>query len=648
MRQTATEKIVQAHAVGLAAGQAVRAGDIVAVRPKHVMTHDNTSAVIPKFRSIGAARIANPAQPVFALDHEIQNSSPENLGKYAKIEAFAKEQGVVFHPAGTGIGHQLMVERGFVHPGSLVVASDSHSNTYGALAAVGTPVVRTDAAAIWATGQTWWQVPRSIRVTLSGRLRAGATGKDVIITLCGLYGNDEVLNAAVEFSGDGVATLSMPERLAIANMSTEWGTLVGWFPFDAVTAAYLRGRSARLREMGIAGRLDEAMIAGWEADPPGPDPDAAYAAEISLDLGLVSPHVAGPDTVFVTKPVQAIARERVKVNKAYLLSCVNGRLDDFAAAAEVLRGRRVADGVELWIAAASAEVQADAEAREIWQVLLAAGARPLAPGCGACIGLGVGLLEKGEVGISATNRNFKGRMGSRDAKAFLASPAVVAASAIAGYITGPAEAGEDAPPYAFRAVAAAAEARTVEVLPGFPATFSGRALLQPVDNLNTDGIYGKDVTYRDDLTPEQMATFAFANYDPEFQGKAAAGDIIVAGRNFGTGSSREQAATALKHRGIAMVIAASFSQTYLRNAFNNAFICLESAALYEAARAAAAARVAAGEKTIVAGDLTVDVRRSVATFAGAEHPIGPLGPAAQELILAGGLEALTRRKIAAA
>ena len=648
MRQTATEKIVQAHAVGVAPGQVVRAGDIVAVRPKHVMTHDNTSAVIPKFRSIGAARIADPAQPVFALDHEIQNATPENLGKYAKIEAFAKEQGVVFHPAGTGIGHQLMVERGFVHPGSLVVASDSHSNTYGALAAVGTPVVRTDAAAIWATGQTWWQVPRSIRVTLTGRLRAGATGKDVIITLCGLYGNGEVLNAAVEFAGPGVATLSLPERLAIANMSTEWGTLVGWFPFDAVTAAYLRERAARLRELGIAGRLDEAMIAGWEANPPAPDPDAAYAAEIELDLGLVSPHVAGPDTVFVTKPVQAIARERVKVNKAYLLSCTNGRLDDFAAAAEVLRGRRVADGVELWIAAASAEVQADAEARGIWQDLLAAGARARPPGCGACIGLGVGLLEPGEVGISATNRNFKGRMGSRDAKAYLASPAVVAASAVAGYITGPAEIGEDAPPYAFRAVAAQAEARTVDVLPGFPARFTGRALLQPVDNLNTDGIYGKDVTYRDDLTPEQMAGYAMANYDPDFQGKAATGDIIVAGRNFGTGSSREQAATALKFRGIAMVIAASFSQTYLRNAFNNAFICLESPALYEAVRASAAASVAAGEKTIVAGDLVIDVRRSVASFGGAEYAIGPLGPAAQELIMAGGLEALTRAKIAAA
>ena len=648
MRQTATEKIVQAHAVGLTPGQMVRAGDIVAVRPKHVMTHDNTGAVIPKFASIGAAKVADPAQPVFTLDHDIQNTTAENLGKYAKIEAFARQHGIVFHPAGSGIGHQLMVERGFVHPGSLVVASDSHSNMYGALAAVGTPVVRTDAAAIWATGTAWWQVPPAVRVTLTGRLRRGATGKDVIITLCGLYGNDEVLNAAIEFAGPGVATLSLPERLSIANMTTEWGTLVGWFPFDAVTAAYLRTRVARLRELGIEDRLTEAMIAGWEAAPPAPDADAAYAAEIALDLAQVSPHVAGPDTVFVTRAVQTIARERVAVHKAYLLSCVNGRLDDLAEAAAVLRGKRVADGVELWVAAASADVQAEAEQRGIWRDLVDAGARTLPPGCGACIGLGVGLLEKGEVGISATNRNFKGRMGSRDAKAFLASPAVVAASAIAGFITGPFDAGEDAPPYSFRASVQPAGARAVDVLPGFPAEIRGRVLLLPVDNLNTDGIYGKDVTYRDDLTPGQMAGFAMANYDPEFQNRAVMGDIIVSGRNFGTGSSREQAATALKYRGVEMVIAASFSQTYLRNAFNNAFVCLESPALYKAVRAAAVERVAAGEKTIVAGELVIDVRRSVAIFGGAEHPIGPLGPAAQELIMAGGLEALTRAKIAAA
>ncbi len=645
MGQTATEKIVQSHAVGLAAGETVSAGDMVAVRPFHVMTHDNTGAVLPKFRSIGATRVADPSQPVFALDHNVQDASPDNLAKYDKIAAFALAQGIVFHAAGEGIGHQLMIENGFVHPGTLVVASDSHSNMYGALAALGTPVVRTDAAAIWATGTTWWQVPPSVRVTLSGRLRPGVTGKDVILALCALYNKDEVLNSAVEFHGPAVAALSISERMTIANMTTEWGALVGWFPFDRVTAEYLRERAAALAASGRRDRLSEAMVAGWEANPPGPDADADYAVEITLDLATVSPMVTGPHTVGVARTVAAFATEQKKVDKAYLLSCVNARLDDLAEAAAVLRGRKVADGVELYLAAASADVQRRAEAAGIWGDLVAAGARALPPGCGACIGLGVGLLEAGEVGISATNRNFKGRMGARDAEAYLASPAVVAASAAAGFICGPSEVAEVPLSSTIAVKPLAAKSRSIQVLAGFPAAITGRVLFLPTDNLNTDGIYGKDVTYRDDLRPEQMAGYAMANYDPDFQAKAQAGDIIVAGSNFGTGSSREQAATALKYRGIQMVIAASFSQTYLRNAFNNAFICLESPALVAALRTAHAG---ASERTVLSEPVSVDVATATATWRGRRFPMGPLGPAAQELILAGGLEALTGQKLAAA
>jgi homoaconitate hydratase len=620
---------------------------MVTIRPRHVMTHDNTSAVLAKFRTIGADRVADPSQPVFALDHNVQDTSEGNLAKYAAIETFAREQGIAFHPAGAGIGHQLMMENGFVLPGSLVVASDSHSNMYGALAALGTPVVRTDAAAIWATGRTWWQVPRTVKVTLEGRLRSGVVGKDVILALCGLYNGGEVLNAAVEFHGPGVGGLSISERMTIANMTTEWGALVGWFPFDDVTALYLRQRASLLASLGIRDRLTESMVEGWLAEPPAPNADAEYAAELVLDLSQVSPHVTGPDTVAVSRPVAEIAAEKITVHKAYLLSCVNSRFDDLAEAAEVLHGQRVAEGVELYVAAASAEIQAEAEAKGVWQALIDAGARPLPPGCGACIGLGVGLLKPGEVGISATNRNFKGRMGSRDARAYLASPAVVAESAVAGHITGPIVGEAPSPEYSFQDLGLRPPERAVDILEGFRERIEGRALLLPVDSLNTDGIYGKDVTYRDDLTPEQMATHAMANYDPGFQSIAEQGDILVAGTNFGTGSSREQAATALMYRGIRMVIAASFSQTYLRNAFNNGFICLESPALSAAMQEGLAERVTAGERTIAAGDLKVDFRRSVATWHDTEYSLSPLGPAAQELVLAGGLEALTSSRLGA-
>jgi len=645
MPQTITEKVVQSYAVDLPPGTEVRAGDMVTVRPAHVMTHDNTGAVLPKFRTIGAEHVANPAQPVFALDHNVQDHSEANLEKYAKIETFAREEGIVFHPAGAGIGHQLMIENGFVHPGALVVASDSHSNMYGALGAVGTPCVRTDAAAIWATGVSWWQVPRSVKVVLDGELRPGVTGKDVIITLCGLYTSGEVLNAAVEFHGPGVSTLSINDRMTISNMTTEWGALVGWFPYDKTTSHYLRGRAAVLEGEGIEGRLTAEMIAAWDADPPHPDDDADYAAKITLDLAQVSPHVAGPDVVGVMRSAADFAEKRKSIHKAYLLSCVNSRLDDLAQAADVLRGGRVADGVELYMAAASASVQAEAEAKGIWGDLVTAGAFPLPPGCGACIGLGIGLLEGGEVGISATNRNFKGRMGSRDAEAYLASPAVVAASAAAGYITGSENLGSSVPDYRFTDLGWTPPVREVAILDGFPERMEGRVLLLPVDSLNTDGIYGKDVTYRDDLTQEQMAGYAMANFDPSFQEIAADGDILVAGRNFGTGSSREQAATALKYRGIRMVIAASFSQTYLRNAFNNAFICIESPALADAVKEAFVAEADAGVKTIPAGELAVDFKRAVATWRDEEYKLSPVGPAAQELVLAGGLEALTRERL---
>src|SRR5436853_5806319 len=359
-----------------------------------------------------------------------------------------------------------MVERGYAVPGAFVVASDSHSNMYGALGAVGTPIVRTDAAAVWSSGEFWWLGPRSVKVVLEGELPAGATGKDVIITLCGLYNNDEVLNAAVEFTGPGVASLSMDARLSISNMTTEWGPLVGWFPVDEITINYLHGVHQRLKTQRIQ-RFTEKDIENWAKNPPLADACAIYASRIVLDLSQVTPHVSGPDTVQVIESLAEMEKKKVAIQKAYLLSCVNSRLDDLEAAAEVVKGKKVAPGVEFYLGAASKWVQEEAEKHGIWQTLLAAGAHPLPAGCGPCIGLGVGLLEPGEVGISATNRKFKGRMGSRDARCYLASPEVVAASAVAGYLRGPQEVGDRAPARNFREFAAhdGPSAEKIEILP---------------------------------------------------------------------------------------------------------------------------------------------------------------------------------------
>src|SRR5437667_26440 len=453
MGQTIVEKIAQAH---LAEGpkRPLRTGDFVSIHPRYVMTHDNTSAVMSKFKGIGAKKIHDPRQLVFALDHDIQNQDESNQKKYRAIEAFAKEHGVDFYSAGSGIGHQIMVERGYVVP----------------------------------------------------------------------------------------------------------GPLVGWFPVDEVTIAYLRGVHQRLKATRVE-RFTEEDIESWAKNPPKPDRDAVYAGRIVLDLNEITPHVSGPDTVQVMQSLAEMEKKKVAIQKAYLLSCVNSRVEDLEAAARVLRGKKVAPGVKFYLGAASKWVQEEAERRGIWRTLLDAGANPLPAGCGPCIGLGVGLLEPGEVGISATNRNFKGRMGSRDAQCYLASPEGVAASAAAGYICGPHGMADRAPERSYTQFAAAASAEKVEVLPGFPERVRGRLVFMPQDNVNTDAIYGKDYTYRDDMTRERMAKEVMENYDPQFAARTRTGDVIVSGFNVGTGSSREQAVTALKAKGIPLVIAASFAQT---------------------------------------------------------------------------------------
>ncbi len=649
MRQNAIEKIVQRYAVDLAEGQFVRAEEFLTVRPLHVMTHDNSGAVLNKFHALGAQRVADSTQPVFALDHDVQNFSEDNLAKYARIESFAREQGIAFHPAGRGIGHQIMAEEGFARPGALVVGSDSHSNLYGALSAVGTPVVRTDAAALWTTGTTWWQVPKTVRVNLHGSLREGVSGKDVILSLIALYNHDEVLNYAIEFHGPGVTTLSMDGRMTIANMTTEWGALVGWFPFDEVLLEWLNERARHFQERGDEHpRLTNESIAKLYAKRVEPDPDAWYAKHIDFDLSRVSPYVAGPDQVKVASSVAEMAKRKIKIDKAFLLSCVNSRLEDLHQAAEVVRGKKVASGVQFYLAAASSEIESAARTDGSWQALLDAGAIPLPSGCGPCIGLGEGTLGENEVGISATNRNFKGRMGDRSAQCYLASPAVVAASALAGFIASPFASGESLPEAALTANPSLGRtAGASSTLEGFPPKLRGRLLYLPQDNLNTDGIYGKDWTYRDDMTPPEMAEVAMLNYDPEFQTIAEEGDILVGGKNFGSGSSREQAATALKFRGIQLILAASFSETYKRNAFNNGFLVVECPELVDALAELENEAMRAQRKTIACpGEAEIDFVRSVVVYLGKEYPIAVLSSTAQELVLAGGSEGLVRQQLA--
>ncbi|KAG8625865.1 hypothetical protein KVT40_006266 [Elsinoe batatas] len=750
--QTLTEKIVQQYSHGLAPGKYVKSGDYVTLLPHHCMTHDNTWPVATKFMSIGATKVNDPDQIVMTLDHDVQNKTEKNLEKYRKIEDFAKKQGVDFYPAGRGIGHQIMVEEGYAWPGTVAVASDSHSNMYGGIGCLGTPVVRTDAASIWATGRTWWQIPPIARVNLTGVLPFGVTGKDVIVALAGLFNNDEVLNYAIEFTGaeDTMRSLSVDDRLAIANMTTEWGALSGLFPIDSVLKAWLRSKATKVALYGNTSsataaatkeRFNHARLDDMEASTLTADPGAKYAKELFLDLNTLCPYVSGPNSVKVATPLPDLQNANIPVNKAYLVSCTNSRRSDIAAAAKVFKDAavdgqvpKIPDHVKFYIAAASLPEQKAAEEQGDWQALIDAGAQVLPSGCGPCIGLGTGLLEPGEVGISASNRNFKGRMGSTDAKAYLASPEVVAASALQGKIAGPgwytspegwrgvrrgegsgdpiketamsiedaldklvrdAEAaiksGEEAlgsggsstalPLSSESTSASSSEEKLTDILPGFPEKVTGEIVFCDADNVNTDAIYPGKYTYDDAFSssPEKMATVVMENYDPSFASSVKDNDILVSGFNFGCGSSREQAATAILARGIKLVVAGSFGNIFSRNSINNALMGVEVPRLVERLREEFSSDLAAGgqkdvtepkgnnesldspkpaevevhEKALTrrtGWTFTWDVRRSkvVVQEKGGkewEQSVGELPPNVQEIIARGGLEKWVKKEI---
>ncbi|ORZ21049.1 hypothetical protein BCR41DRAFT_377376 [Lobosporangium transversale] len=661
------EKIAQRYAVDLAPNHTVKSGDFVTIRPEHILTHDNTGAVISKFKSIGAAQFRNPKQPVFALDHDVQNKSEKNLAKYATIEAFAGENRVDFYPAGRGIGHQVMVEEGYAFPGTLTVASDSHSNMYGGIGALGTPIVRTDAAAIWATGQTWWQVPPVVKVELKNKLAPGVTGKDVIITLCSVFNKDEVLNTAIEFTGEGVKSLGIEDRLAIANMTTEWGALAGVFPIDDVTRAYYEKRIHVLERTRFTNknikpvptgqpfvhpRVNKERIEQVFKDKFAPDEGAFYSKHLTLDLATVSPYISGPNSVKAAQPVQDL--KDVKINKAYLVSCVNSRASDLRQAAAVVRGKKIADGVEFYIAAASSEVQAEVEESGDWQALMNAGAIALPAGCGPCVGLGTGLLQDGEIGISATNRNFKGRMGSPKALAYLASPAVVAASAISGKIVSPASLETSSVPVPATSLTTlssqkqtSADDISEETIPNFPPQLTGELLFCPADNLNTDGIYPGKYTYQDDIGPETMRKVVMENYDTNFASIVKPSDILIGGFNFGTGSSREQAATALLSAGIKLLIAGSFSETFKRNSINNGLLLMESPELVrDLAKVRGTTKLT--DRTGWKATVSLASGKVQVSCEGEEdriYRVGGLGKSIQELWVAGGLEGWVKERI---
>jgi len=415
MGKTLAEKILSAHG-----GQSVRAGQFVDVRVDVVLSNDITAPIaIREFERLGVERVFDPERVVMVNDHFAPNKDIKSAQQCRTVRRFAQAQQMPhFYDVGRmGIEHVLLPEQGLVLPGDVVVGADSHTCTYGALGAFATGMGSTDIAVAMATGQIWMRVPETIRIVYRGELQPWVGGKDLILHTIGQIGVDGARYKALEFAGEAVESLSMAGRFTMANMAIEAGAKAGLFAVDQTTLDYVRDRATR-------------PFTVYEADA-----DAEYVRVIEIDAGRIEPQVAFPHLPENVRPVSRVGN--IPVDQVVIGSCTNGRLEDLRIAAQVLQGRRVHPNVRCIVIPGSQQVYLDALREGLVETFIEAGAIVSTPTCGPCLGGHMGVLAAGERAVSTTNRNFRGRMGHPDSEVYLAGPAVAAASAVMGRISGP-------------------------------------------------------------------------------------------------------------------------------------------------------------------------------------------------------------------
>ena len=408
MSKTLAEKLLSARS-----GQDVRSGDIVLVTPDSIMAHDaRLGQLMDVFDQFGVARRFE-GEVVLVIDHYSPPATPEHEELHRRIRAFASRLGETLYDVGEGICHNLMTDRGHVRPGRVVVGTDSHATTYGALNCFGASVESSDVVALLATNKLWLRVPETIRVELKGTPGPGVSAKDITLWLIRAIGEDGAAYRAFEFCGEGWERMGMDGRFTLSNHCAEMGAKAALHAFDTTTRAWLAQR-------GIE-----------DYSPVMPDPDATYVETIVCDLRKLEPQVAVPDKIDQVTPVEDVSDTRIDV--AFIGSCTNARLEDLRAAVETIAGRRIAQGTRLLVNPGSSEVYQEALKEGIVSALVEAGATVLAPGCGSCVGMNRQYVpEDGDVIVSTANRNFRGRLGNKNSHVYIASPATVAASAVAG------------------------------------------------------------------------------------------------------------------------------------------------------------------------------------------------------------------------
>ncbi|MCJ7449592.1 MAG: aconitase/3-isopropylmalate dehydratase large subunit family protein [Bacteroidales bacterium] len=514
-------------------------GAIVFARPDIILTHDNTSSIFKTFQKMGGQNVANPDQMLVVLDHNAPPADARLATQYQEIRDIVRKQGIKkFYDSGKGICHQIMSYH--AQPGMLIVGSDSHTSTAGAFNAFAAGIDRTESAGIWKRGETWFRVPESLKISLSGRLQDGVSAKDLALWIIGMIGSDGANYLSIEYHGEGVKYLNISDRMTITNLASEMGAKNAVFPADDVLYNFF-------------GRKVEGLWA---------DSGAKYFGEINIDLDKIVPVVAAPHNVDNVKSAAEVAG--TVVHEGLIGTCTNGRIEDLRIAAGILKGKTIKEGFQLNIIPASQKIFLQAIEEGLITALIEAGANILTPSCGPCLGTGQGIPASGHTVISTANRNFLGRMGNKNVAIYLASPATVAESALAGVIADPRKKHRGRKfPYK------AAQSKTYEIKPGDFRKAGNIWNYSDVDNFNTDQMFAGKHTYKILSTdPDAILPFLFADFDPAFSRNVSKGDIIIAGENFGCGSSREHPSVGLAYAGIKAIIVKSVNRIFYRSSIN--------------------------------------------------------------------------------
>ncbi len=514
-------------------------GSIVFKKPDIILSHDNTASIAGTFKKMNGSKVADPGQLLIVLDHNAPPTNAKLANSYQQIRDIVKEQKIEkFHDVGKGICHQIMA--GYAKPGMIIVGSDSHTCTAGAFNAFAAGIDRTETAGLWKQGETWFRVPDTIKITLQGELPEGVYAKDLSLWIIGMIGSSGADYMSIEYHGEGVKSLSVSDRMTVANLASEMGAKNAVFPSDEILAEYFEGE-----------------VKGVWADE-----DAVYAREIEIKLDELFPLLAAPHHVDNVKAVSEL--EGTVLNQSMVGTCTNGRYEDMKIVADILKGNKLPAGFQMLIIPASQEIYMKALKEGMIEIFLDAGANVLSSSCGPCLGTGQGIPADGYNVISTANRNFKGRMGNKESDIYLASPATVAYSSLAARIVDPRKfKGQDTFPYKKE------QSETVDIKEGEDRYSSGAWDYADVDNLNTDLMFAGNLTYTVLSTePEKILPYLFKGFDDSFSERVCDGDVIVAGANFGCGSSREHPAVGLSFAGVKAVICKSVNRIFYRSSVN--------------------------------------------------------------------------------